>query len=149
MPEVLEQLQFPIGALREDRGAEWLHNLLDSNILVGKLVPGGAVGRAKSISTHVEVGPKVEPGGGRRVGERTYQTRPKAPMPTGWRSEYLVAGQGMDAARVGGSDGLCLPRRDLKRGAKDLGAHEFGHGCGAVGMAWTRVHEGGRNDEVI
>jgi len=59
-------------------------------------------------------------------GRIAYQTRPKAPMPTGWRSEYLLPSQiqNRTSCRV---DGF-LPRRDLKRRSKDLGAHEFGHG---------------------
>ena len=38
MSEVLEKLQFPVGPFGEDWGAEWLHDLLDSDILVGELV---------------------------------------------------------------------------------------------------------------
>ena len=43
MPYVLEQLQFSIGALRQDWGAERFHDLLDGNILLGKLIFGRAV----------------------------------------------------------------------------------------------------------
>lgn len=38
--EVLEKLQFSIGALGENRSAERLHDLLDSHSLPGKLVFG-------------------------------------------------------------------------------------------------------------
>jgi hypothetical protein len=41
--EMLEQLQFSIRPLSEHRRAEGLHNLLDSNILVGELVPRRAI----------------------------------------------------------------------------------------------------------
>lgn len=40
--EVLEQLELSVCSLRENGGTEWFHNLLDSNILVGELVSGGA-----------------------------------------------------------------------------------------------------------
>lgn len=54
-----------------------------------------------------------------------YQTRPKAPMPTGCKSVYLealsiaysVCPQAVDP----------LPARNLERGAEDLGTHEFRH----------------------
>lgn len=36
---MLEQLQFSVCPLRENRSAERLHNLLDGDILVGKLIP--------------------------------------------------------------------------------------------------------------
>lgn len=40
--QVLEQLQLTVGPLGQDGCAEWLHDLLDGNILVGELVSGGA-----------------------------------------------------------------------------------------------------------
>lgn len=39
---MLEQLELTVGALGQDRGAERLHDLLDGDILVGKLVSCGA-----------------------------------------------------------------------------------------------------------
>lgn len=36
--QVLEQLQLAVGALRKDRSAEWLHDLLDRHGLAGELV---------------------------------------------------------------------------------------------------------------
>jgi hypothetical protein len=38
VPEMLEELQLAVCALRQDRSAEWLHNLLDSHGLAGELV---------------------------------------------------------------------------------------------------------------
>ena len=38
MLKVLQQLQFSVCPLRQDRSAEGLHNLLDSDILSGKLI---------------------------------------------------------------------------------------------------------------
>lgn len=49
MSEVLEKLQLAIRPLREDGGAEGLHDLLDGNILVRELITGGA---DESESTH-------------------------------------------------------------------------------------------------
>ena len=38
MPQMLQQLQLPICSLGKHGSAKWLHDLLDGNILVGKLV---------------------------------------------------------------------------------------------------------------
>lgn len=38
--EVLQQLQFSVGALRQDRGAERLHDLLDGDGLASELILG-------------------------------------------------------------------------------------------------------------
>jgi hypothetical protein len=40
VPEMLEELQFAVGALRQDRSAEGLHDLLDSHGLAGELILG-------------------------------------------------------------------------------------------------------------
>lgn len=50
VPQVLQQLQLPVRPLREHRGAEGLHDLLDGDILVGELVPRGAVEQSASVS---------------------------------------------------------------------------------------------------
>lgn len=73
--------------------------------------------------------------------ESTYQTRPNAPMPTGWRSEYLEmksatekkarAGQQRAATDARGW-AQAIPRGDLECGTKDLGTDELGHGEGGV-----------------
>lgn len=39
--QVLEQLQFTVGPLGQDGGAERLHDLFDGNILAGELISGG------------------------------------------------------------------------------------------------------------
>ena len=57
-------------------------------------------------------------------GRKTYQTSPKAPMPTGCRSVYLCAVSATPHASVG----CAAPACDLERRAKNLCAHEFGHG---------------------
>jgi hypothetical protein len=57
-----------------------------------------------------------------------YQTSPKAPMPTGWRSVYLAGSAIVPRATLralpgpGGS-----PARDLEGGPKYLGANKFRH----------------------
>lgn len=79
MSQVLEQLELSIGPLGQDRRAERLHDLLDGDGLVCQLVFGGA---AQSVS------PRGGGGYWSRPGD-IYQTSPKAPMPTGCRSEYL------------------------------------------------------------
>jgi hypothetical protein len=84
---MLEQLQFSVGTLREDGGAEGLHDLLYGHGLAGKLVFGRAAKRSACRLPQ------------RRV--RLYQTRPKAPMPTGCRSVYLDEGQ-FRAKRIAG-----------------------------------------------
>lgn len=45
--EMLEQLQFTVCSLRQHGRAEGLHNLLDSDILVGELIPCRAVGEIR------------------------------------------------------------------------------------------------------
>lgn len=40
--QVLEQLELSVCTLRQNRCAEGLHDLLNSNILVGELIAGGA-----------------------------------------------------------------------------------------------------------
>lgn len=80
----------------------------------------------------------------------TYQTRPKAPMPTGCRSEYLshristsIHSRKADARRLPAprhqtrqraiSSHVDAPRCDFKGRAKDLSPYEFGHGAGWCG----------------
>jgi hypothetical protein len=72
---MLQKLQLSVCALGQDRGAEGLHNLLDSHGLASELV----LGRAAPLSIFAS-GSTVK---------KSYQTRPKAPMPTGCRSVYL------------------------------------------------------------
>jgi hypothetical protein len=48
MFQMLQQLQFPVCSLGQDRGAEGLHDLLDGHALPGELVFGGA-GRRESV----------------------------------------------------------------------------------------------------
>ena len=53
MPQVLEQLQFSVCALRQDGGAEGLHNLLYRHGLAGELI----LGRTAFWSTKIVRGP--------------------------------------------------------------------------------------------
>jgi hypothetical protein len=81
--EMLEQLQLAVGTFREDRSAEGLHDLLDGDRLAGQLVSRRAIGvtfrSAGGYLSRARAGLEF----------RTYQTRPKAPMPTGCKSVYL------------------------------------------------------------
>lgn len=46
---MLQQLQFSVGALGQDRCAEGLHDLLDGDIIVGELVSGRAVSQREQL----------------------------------------------------------------------------------------------------
>lgn len=85
--EMLEQLELTIRSFGEYGRAEGLHYLFNGDILVRKLVASGTAwaGSAQKGCGASE-GKSMERRG-------TYQTRPKAPMPTGWRSEYLAKRQ--------------------------------------------------------
>ena len=76
MLEVLQELQFAVSALGKDRRGEGLHDLLDGHGLPGELVLCGAGPREQR-----QCGDSPDP---------TYQTRPKAPIPTGCKSTYLM-----------------------------------------------------------
>jgi hypothetical protein len=123
--EVLEQLQLSVGSLSEDRCAEGLHDLLDGDILVRELVAG----RATSIQ---QSAPARHPGSRHRA---TYQTRPKAPMPTGWRSEYLLHSRNVSQGSGGCVVAGCtIPGGDLEGRPEDLGADKLGHDDGLCGL---------------
>lgn len=110
---MLEQFQLAVCALGEHRRAEGLHDLLDGHGLVRELVFGRT----------------ARPLGDARCDfyrRAKYQTRPKAPMPTGCRSVYLVRGS-VWLQRASGSI-KAAPACDLKGRAEDLGTHEFSHG---------------------
>lgn len=79
MLEMLQQLQFTVSPLRQDRSAEGLHNLLNRNMLSCELILGRA-GAAVNTAFAQIIGFYLD---------QAYHTRPNAPMPTGWRSEYL------------------------------------------------------------
>jgi len=110
--QMLKKLQFAVCSFGQDGGAEGLHNLLDCHGLAGELV----FRRTALMSVF-----------GRHAAQwQTYQTRPKAPMPTGCRSVYL---QQTSVQRVlGAQAGCCAPACYLERRAEDLGAHKFSHG---------------------
>jgi len=42
VPEVLEELELTVCSLRQDRSAEWLHDLLHGDGLAGELILGRA-----------------------------------------------------------------------------------------------------------
>lgn len=53
-----------------------------------------------------------------------YQTSPKAPIPTGCKSVYLVHDE---CGKLQDCGNRLPPARDFKGGPKDLGSHEFSH----------------------
>lgn len=65
MPQMLQKLQLAVGALGQDRCAERLHDLLDSDSLVGELILGrtGALLEKGLLAAMIIA----------------HQTRPKAP----------------------------------------------------------------------
>jgi hypothetical protein len=76
MPQMLEEFEFPKCSFSKHWSAKRLHDLLHGNGLSCDLIFGGAV-------EALDFGDKD--------GEYLiYQTRPKAPMPTGWSSVYLI-----------------------------------------------------------
>jgi hypothetical protein len=64
-------------------------------------------------------------------GSRTHQTRPKAPMPTGWRSVYLQFGQ----LTTRWEAAACPPASDLESSPKYLSSNEFRHVVEGIGRA--------------
>lgn len=78
MAKMLEELQLAVCSLGQDGGTEGFHDLFDSNGLASELI----FCRAACIGEHVaEI-----------VIDRIvlYHTNPKAPIPTGCRSVYLL-----------------------------------------------------------
>jgi len=53
--EVLQQLQFSVGALGEDWSAEGLHDLLDGHVLVGELVSSRAGSVEKQLGSRRQI----------------------------------------------------------------------------------------------
>lgn len=90
MLQMLQELQFSVCPLRQDGCAEGLHDLLDGDALVGELVFRGAAHENAHLSATLHR-QDPEPHVPRGEMEVPYQTRPNAPIPTGWRSEYLRA----------------------------------------------------------
>lgn len=112
MSQVLEQLEFSICSLGQDWSAEWLHNLLDRNSLVGELVLGGTTGLVNTRNNAFE---------------QSRLTRRVQRLPC-----QLVVGRCICATVsccpvFQTNQSLRAPAGDLKGGAKDLSAHEFGH----------------------
>lgn len=73
-----------------------------------------------------------------------YQTRPNAPMPTGWRSVYLChpVSSGPHPSRACNT----LPAGDLEGGAENLGPHKLGHG-GGRGIDRSRIQLSNSNTD--
>jgi hypothetical protein len=130
VPEMLEQFQLAVCALREHGCAEGLHDLLDRHGLAGELVLGRA--GDMSICAFILVN-----------GKHTRQGR-RLPCPRA-ADRCIFA---LLVPRV--SLPLCVaaPACDLERRAEDLGAYKFSHGGGCSGgfcdwRGWECVWRGG------
>lgn len=94
MLQVLQKLQFAICSLGQDRRTEWLHNLLHCDRLSCQLIFGGAENMPSLANLdHSRCGVAV-----------SYQTSPKAPIPTGWRSVYLQSNGNQNNSRARSED---------------------------------------------
>lgn len=79
MAQMLEKLQLAVCALGQNGCAEGLHDLLDCDGRRGELILCGTVCSVSFLkSTCASI-------------RTTHQTSPKAPMPTGCKSEYLTS----------------------------------------------------------
>ena len=78
--QMLEELQLAVCALGQNGCAERLHDLLDCDRRRGELILCGTVCIVSNVSS-----------GASRYTIWTHQTSPKAPMPTGCKSEYLAS----------------------------------------------------------
>ena len=77
--DMLEELELAVGAFAENGGAKGLHDLLDCDGRRGELILCGTVCSVSFLkSTCASI-------------RTTHQTSPKAPMPTGCKSEYLTS----------------------------------------------------------
>lgn len=138
---MLEQLQFTIGSLGQDRRAEGLHNLLHGHRLSGELILCRTAQVLDPIS--LDCGYLSISSGWKDV---AYQTRPNAPMPTGCKSVYLREHQyslflppsspeePVDSAqRMGGrGEGVAVPGGNFEGRSEDLRTHELRHLVGEV-----------------
>ena len=76
--QMLEKLQLAVCALGQNGCAEGLHDLLDCDGRRSELILCGTVYSVSLKSTYASI-------------QNTHQTSPKAPMPTGCKSEYLTS----------------------------------------------------------
>lgn len=113
MLEMLKQLQLAVCSLGQDRSAERLHDLLNRDILAGKLIFGGTAHRQFYTS--------------RRHEQITKPDQMLPCPPVGGRSicaSQLAVAKAVAVPRAG------VPGRDLEGGAEDLCSHELRHGDG-------------------
>jgi len=86
--QVLQKLELSVGTLRQDRGAERLHDLFDCHGLASQLVFGGTTREGQRTYQDSGSSRKKKSFFAKANASAffNYQTKPKAPMPTGWRS---------------------------------------------------------------
>lgn len=128
MSQVFEQLELSVCSLGQNRRAEWLHDLLDSHSLAGKLIFGRA-GRAWSARA---VYPPVG---------LLQLTRPDRTLPcqqAGGQCIFLASQR--QSTVYTKSD---TPARDLEGRAEDLRTHKLGHLCcgRSTEVEWTKCFE--------
>lgn len=111
MAQVLKEFQFSVRALRQDRGAEWFHDLLDSHSLTGELVLCGAIsdGALERRSSYLN----------RRWSTRQGQRLPSRPVVGPYTCSRV------NSARCWSGDEV--PAGDLEGRTKNLGPYKLGH----------------------
>jgi len=95
---MLEEFELAVGAFREDRRAEGFHNLLDGDGCACELVFcrteqgiwSGCGGDKESVERGIPYKAKCAFKRGERRAGGMKDERDDGPMPTGWRSTYLV-----------------------------------------------------------
>ena len=132
MLEMLEQFELSVCTLGQYWSAEGLHDILNSDILVGELIAGGA---AEFESARC-VGDKS-----RRRCRRTKRVQKLPCQQAAGRSIYFNTSQWLKNRFAGDVEAFqpvaeChQPGSDLECRSKNLCAHEFGHDDG-LGEKW-------------
>ena len=117
--QMLQEFEFSVCPLRQNRRAERLHDLLHRHRLSGELILRRAV--------YVSSGPCIS------VAHRcaAYHTSPNAPIPTGCRSVYLPAISMFASHYTATQVQSHIPARNLEGSPEDLRTHELRHlACG-------------------
>lgn len=111
MAQVLKEFQFSVRALRQDRSAEWFHDLLHRHSLTGELV----LRRATRDEALERRSSKLNRSRSTRQGQRL----PSRPVVGRYTCSRV------NSARCWSGDEV--PAGDLEGRAKNLGTYKFGH----------------------
>jgi hypothetical protein len=140
MLQMLQELQFSVCSLGQNRGAERLHNLLYSDILVGELIFGGAIQKRASIS-NLHQQPSRPPKHRKRVNivpnqaKGAHSNRLEIRVPARQKVSIAVAkGERPFMWRSSRRGVPRVPGCDFEGGAEDLGSYEFRHSAGGGGL---------------